>query len=67
MTNDPNTLRVDGNANLVKDFQSGAVINTDQTGYRAARAAKKKRAEFALMKSQIEDILRRLAALEEKL
>jgi hypothetical protein len=59
-------IPVEDNPGLVKDFNSGAVINTDSTAYRSAKAAKQKQREFLEMKAKLDEILSRLDHIEKQ-
>ncbi len=55
---------LENEASLVKDYQSGAIVNTDKDAYRSAMAKKKKNREILNLKKQIKQLHDRISVLE---
>ncbi len=59
--------KVRGHEGLVKDPQSGAVINTDTNAYEAAKSAKKRILEEKKKYKELEERMARLEAIIENI
>ena len=55
---------LENEASLVKDYQSGAIVNTDKDAYRSAMAKKKKNREILNLKKEIKQLNDRILVLE---
>ena len=64
-------IKVEGHSNLERDERTGAIINTDSSGYAAYMKAKSKKAlekkELDTMKQEISEIMELLAKITSKL
>ena len=64
-------IKVEGHSDLVRDEKTGAIINTDSSGYAAYMKAKSKKAlekeELDTMKKEISEIKEMLAKITSKL
>jgi len=60
-------VKVQGSVGLVKDQRSGAIINTDEQAYAAARARKAKAAYEKKLLERIESLEMRVTELEKKI
>ena len=60
-------VKVHGNAGLVKDQRSGAIINIDDQAYTAAVARKKRAAVEKKLLEKIASLESRVAELEKKI
>ena len=56
-------IQVENNPNLVRDKDSGAIINTDKSAYKTFMASKKKREADQEKINQLEDRLGRIETL----
>lgn len=55
---------LENEAALVKDYQSGAIVNTDKDAYQSAMARKKKNREILNLKKEIKQLNDRILVLE---
>ena len=64
-------IKVEGHSNLERDERTGAIINTDSSGYAAYMKVKAKKAlekkELDTMKQEISEIKEMLAKITSKL
>ncbi len=64
-------IKVEGHANLARDEKTGAIINTDSSGYAAYMKVKEKKSlekqELDNMKQEISEIKEMLAKITSKL
>ena len=60
-------IKVEGHSNLFRDSKTGAIINTDDTGYnqylKLKKSDNKKERELSKMKNDIEEIKEALAQI----
>ena len=56
--------QLENDPSLSKDYNSGAIINTNKDAYHSAMARKKKNKEIRNLKKQIKDLNDRISILE---
>ena len=61
---DESKRQVADNPNLIKNLNTGIVSNTDQDGYRAAVARKRRNKEIKALKQEVCDLKERIIKLE---
>lgn len=56
--------QIQNNPHLVKNLNTGVILNTDNDGYKSAVARKKRNKEIKALKQEVEDLKERLIKLE---
>ncbi len=61
---DESKRQIQNNPHLVKNLNTGVILNTDNDGYKSALARKKRNKEIKALKREVEDLKERLIKLE---
>jgi hypothetical protein len=61
---DESKRQIQNNPHLVKNLNTGVILNTDNDGYKSALARKKRNKEIKALKQEVEDLKERLIKLE---
>ena len=61
---DESKRQVEDNPHLVKNLNTGIISNTDQDGYKAAVARKKRNKEIKVLQQEVCDLKERIIKLE---
>lgn len=61
---DESKRQIQNNPHLVKNLNTGVILNTDNDGYKSALARKKRNKEIKVLKQEVEDLKERLIKLE---
>lgn len=56
--------QLENDPSLIKDFKTGAIVNTNKEAYKSAMVRKKKNKEIRDLKKQIKDLNNRVSILE---
>ncbi len=61
---DESKRQIQNNPHLVKNLNTGVILNTDNDGYKSALARKKRNKEIKALKREVGDLKERLIKLE---
>ena len=61
---DESKRQVEDNPHLIKNLNTGVISNTDQDGYKAAVARKRRNKEIKALKEEVCDLKERIIKLE---